>query len=59
VKKKVKKTASKVEQARQRLRRLTNRKKHYSADTEFGVLTMEDARPGQLPKTDQSSSGGG
>jgi hypothetical protein len=41
--KKVKKLTPKAEQARQKLKALTSRKTYYRLDTEFGVLTVDDA----------------
>jgi hypothetical protein len=43
VKKKVEKPAPEAEQARQIVKTRTSRKTYHSLDTEYGVLTVEDA----------------
>jgi hypothetical protein len=43
VKKKIELLKPAAKRARQKLKALTGRKTHYSLDTEFGVLTVQDA----------------
>ena len=42
MKKKVRKIALNVDQARRKVRGLTSRKTYHSVDTEFGVLTLDE-----------------
>ncbi len=52
MKKKAEENAQAAELARQTLRALTGRKTYYSLDTEFGVLTVEEApkQPARPPR---------
>jgi hypothetical protein len=59
VKKKATKPSVELGQARKKLKALTSRKKHYSLDTDFGVLTVEDGRqkPAAHPPEPNRKSG--
>ncbi len=57
MKKKARKPAPNLEQARQKVRELTSRKTYHSVDTDFGVLILEDGTAKE-PAAPRSSRNG-